>query len=214
MIYENLREKCIYEEVGNSLDFREGHSFFNYLIDIQWKCIKDERVLHEECANKVMEDLDLPVEKIKKCIKDSFIISGDQESYNWVLGVDREVANRNGVTKSPSLTVNGHPYYGEFKAEPMFEAICKGFHPLHKPNACMTTIEAMARIEALEDSIQQAINAEAEAEANRKGFAHHHAFLLIVLVVVLNVLLILHCIKKHRKKDQETMSSSVQMHVD
>ena len=107
-------------------------------------------MLHEKCANNVMQDLDLPVDKINKCIEDSFIIPGDMESYNWVLGVDREVANRNGLTKSPSLTVNGHPYYGQFKAEPMFDAICDGFHPIHKPFACQTSIEKMATIEAMD----------------------------------------------------------------
>ncbi len=35
LIYENLREKCIYEEVGNTPDKGDGHAFFNYLVQIQ-----------------------------------------------------------------------------------------------------------------------------------------------------------------------------------
>lgn len=50
------------------------------------------------------------------CISDSFATPGDWTSYNVMLGIDREYANHMGIQMSPSLTINGKPYYGEMKA--------------------------------------------------------------------------------------------------
>lgn len=51
---------------------------------------------------------------------------------------------------SPSLTVNGKPYYGEMKANQMFEGICRGFHEKRKPEICRQNIDALAFIEDIE----------------------------------------------------------------
>ncbi len=133
------------------------------------------------------------------------------------MGTDREIANLNGVTTIPAITIAGQPYYGEMTADPIYDTICKSFHKDHKPTACMTTEEAMARIEEIDSMIKDAVareEAQNRALDKQRGFQHHHAGFIVFLVIFFNVLLIFYCIRRNRKQNQDRMSSSVQEHVE
>ena len=130
LLYENLREKCIYEIVGDKPDQNDGHTFFNYIYWMHVQCLSGSGTLSEACANKVMDKLDIPVEEVNACINESFVETGDFDSYNRLLGADREFANHSGSNMSPSVTIDGKPYLGKFKADDIYEAVCKSYHPL------------------------------------------------------------------------------------
>ena len=114
------------------------------------------------------------------------------------------------MTNCPQITIDGKPYYGEADVDSIYDAVCAAFHKTKKPDACLTPLEAMAKIEHISAEIEAIKKHEAVELARRRGVAHHHAALFIFLVVFFNVLLILYCIRKNRRQDKEKMSSSVQ----
>ena len=68
LITENLRERCMYEEIGEMEDEFDDHLFFNYLYNMHFTCLNNDRELTDHCANRQMKNLGLPVDKIEKCI--------------------------------------------------------------------------------------------------------------------------------------------------
>jgi len=68
LITENLRERCMYEEIGEMEDEFDDHLFFNYLYNIHFTCLDHHKELKTECANRQMKDLGLSVDNIEKCI--------------------------------------------------------------------------------------------------------------------------------------------------
>ena len=97
LIWENLREKCIYEVVGDKKDEQDGHTFLNYMNHIHKDCLLAQDTLDEVCAEEVMRQQNISVQSVNACISDSFATPGDWTSYNVMLGIDREYANHMGI---------------------------------------------------------------------------------------------------------------------
>ena len=130
-----MRQRCIYEEIGEKKDQYDGHTFFNYLSVIE-ECYHKETDETERCIRAWMRELEIPVDKVTACINDSFEDPEDWESYNYMLAADREVANNLGITMNPSVSINGHIYSGDWKVEDMFKVMCGAYHVSVMPPVC------------------------------------------------------------------------------
>ena len=106
LIRENLREQCIYDYIGDLKEEWDDHKYFNYLFNMHFECLSRDFRLEDECAEKVMFDLGIEVEKIKNCMRTSFDVEDDWNSYNDLFEWDREAANDLGIQLSPTLTIN------------------------------------------------------------------------------------------------------------
>ena len=102
---ENLREKCIY--LNENQKFKDDeHIFFTYLYNMRFDCLEQRRTIARECAEEKMTELAIDVQKVQKCIEDSFISSNNFQSYNETLETDRKQAELYGVTLNPSIVIN------------------------------------------------------------------------------------------------------------
>ena len=110
--------------MGDENDEWDDHQFFNYLYFIHMVCLKSEMDLTDECADAMMEKVNVPVDLVNACMDDSFAVEGDWKSFNPMLADDRESINEQGIVMNPSLTINSHPYIEELKGEKVFRAIC------------------------------------------------------------------------------------------
>ena len=55
LIRENLRERCLYEIVGDMKNEWDVHLFFNYLYNVYFQCLNKEMQLTDNCAEFVMD---------------------------------------------------------------------------------------------------------------------------------------------------------------
>ena len=136
LIRENLRERCIYEIIGEMEDEWDDHMFWNYLYSVRMVCLKPDHDLGDDCADYVMDEIKIPKDKVYKCMDESFGTSGDWNSYNGMLYRDREVINDLGTVMNPSMTINSHPYTDELRGEKVFAAICAAYHIGLSPDVC------------------------------------------------------------------------------
>lgn len=136
LIRENIREKCIYEHIGDESGEWDDHEFFNYLYFIHMVCLKQDMNLTDECADRMMDKVNIPVDIVNKCMEDSFVNISDWQSYNPMLAEDREHINDQGIVMNPSLTINSHLYTEELKGEKVFRAICQAYSIDQMPKVC------------------------------------------------------------------------------
>ena len=141
LIKENLRQRCIYEIIGDMEDEWDDHMFWNYQYVTHLTCVRPDTDLTDSCAETIMGAVGIPVDKVNKCIDDSFNISGDWTSYNSMLARDREQINDLGVKMNPTITINSHPYTGELKGEKVFAEICKSYSIGKSPDVCQSDID-------------------------------------------------------------------------
>ena len=109
-------------------DEYDSHLFFNYMFNLHLTCLQLEKEISDKCANRVLRDLEISVDKVDHCMKDSFEVYDDWESPNYILEEDRESANHLGIQMNPSVTINGFLYNGDLKAEHIFNQICRSYH--------------------------------------------------------------------------------------
>ena len=110
--------------------------FFNYLYFIHMVCLKEDMDLTDKCAELMMKEVKIPIDKVNECMEDSFAETGDWDSYNPMLEEDREHINDQGIVMNPSLTINSHPYTDELKGEKVFRAICQAYSIGTIPTVC------------------------------------------------------------------------------
>lgn len=97
LIKENLRERCIYQTIGEMNDEQDDHLFFNYLYNVSFQCLQRHMKVTDMCAGRVMEELGIEHDVIEQCIENSFVQPGDWRSFNMLLQEDREHANDLGI---------------------------------------------------------------------------------------------------------------------
>ena len=103
-----MREKCIYEGVGEKDNVR----FFNYLFNVRLACLQVQKQITKECAEEQITKLGIDLEYVNWCMDTSFDTAGDYTSYNEILDEDRESATLLGVQTNPTVAINGHIYHG------------------------------------------------------------------------------------------------------
>jgi len=124
---------------------------------------------------------------------------------------------------TPQLTMNGHKYDGELRAKPIFEELCKQFHPKQVPKVCdpaydlseslmtssMKWVGAIESEQVPEEPIYDIPMREPRVIESDKP-SHGHVIGAIILVVFFNLLLILYCVRKKQRENNGNLSSQVQ----
>ena len=114
---ENLRQRCVYDVVGDSYTDEDEHIFFNYLYNMSVECLQKRFTLSGHCSHTVMKELGIEIHKVDQCIKDSFAVPADRNSYNLMFEKDRHSANKLGIVTTPAIAVNSQPYHGDLDAD-------------------------------------------------------------------------------------------------
>lgn len=62
LIEENLRERCVYEVLGDRKDQQDEHTFFNYMDITHTHCLKiTDDAKREECFKGAMDAVNIPI---------------------------------------------------------------------------------------------------------------------------------------------------------
>ncbi|CAN4083664.1 unnamed protein product [Withania somnifera] len=134
VVFENLRQLCVHRVANES-----GRSWvwWDYVTDFHIRCSMKQKRYSKECAEEVMKSLDLPVDKIKKCM-------GDPEANveNKVLKTEQDLqvgrGPRGDVTILPTMVINDVQYRGKLERTAVLKAICAGFKETTEPSICLS----------------------------------------------------------------------------
>ncbi|MED6143341.1 Vacuolar-sorting receptor 6, variant 2 [Stylosanthes scabra] len=134
VVYENLRQLCVHRVANES---SRSWVWWDYVTDFHIRCSMKEKKYTKQCAEDVMKSLDLPVEKIKKCMGDP---EADEE--NEVLKNEqlRQIGHgsRGDVTILPTLVINDVQYRGKLERSAVLKAVCSGFKETTEPPVCLS----------------------------------------------------------------------------
>ncbi|XP_057429809.1 vacuolar-sorting receptor 6-like [Lotus japonicus] len=134
VVYENLRQLCVHRVANES---SRSWVWWDYVTDFHVRCSMKEKRYSKECAETVMESLDLPIEKIKKCMGDP-----EADVENEVLKNEQQVqvgrGSRGDVTILPTLVINNVQYRGKLERTSVLKAVCAGFKESTEPPVCLS----------------------------------------------------------------------------
>ena len=121
ILFENLRQSCIYEIYGLE-------AFWSYVTFFSNKCANiDEPNFNERCSYEIIGEN--YKKNITKCMENLI------NSYSKV-EEDYEYYNKKKIFSVPELTINGIKYKGSWSAKNIFNTICDSF--LNDPNVCFS----------------------------------------------------------------------------
>ncbi|KAE8659438.1 Vacuolar-sorting receptor 6 [Hibiscus syriacus] len=134
VVFENLRQLCVHRVANES---KRPWIWWDYVTDFHIRCSMKEKRYSKECAEGVMSSLDLPIEKIKKCMGDP-----EADVENEVLKQEQQLqvgqGSRGDVTILPTLVVNDIQYRGKLERSAVLKAICAGFKETTEPSVCLS----------------------------------------------------------------------------
>ncbi|KAG4990551.1 Vacuolar-sorting receptor 6 [Glycine soja] len=134
VVYENLRQLCVHRVANES---NRSWVWWDYVTDFHVRCSMKEKRYSKDCAEEVMKSLDLPVDKIKKCMGDP-----EADVENEVLKNEQQVqigrGSRGDVTILPTLVINNVQYRGKLERTAVLKAVCSGFKETTEPSVCLS----------------------------------------------------------------------------
>lgn len=134
VVFENLRQLCVHRVANES---NRSWVWWDYVTDFHIRCSMKEKRYSKECAEDVMKSLDLPIDKIKKCMGNP-----EADVDNEVLKTEQELqvgrGSRGDVTILPTLVVNNIQYRGKLERTAVLKAICAGFKETTEPQVCLS----------------------------------------------------------------------------
>ncbi|XP_060191266.1 vacuolar-sorting receptor 6-like [Lycium barbarum] len=134
VVFENLRQLCVHRVANES---NRSWVWWDYVTDFHIRCSMKQKRYSKECAEEVMKSLDLPVDKIQKCM-------GDPEANveNEVLKTEQDLqvgrGPRGDVTILPTMVINDVQYRGKLERTAVLKAICAGFKETTEPSICLS----------------------------------------------------------------------------
>nr|XP_034906008.1 vacuolar-sorting receptor 6-like [Populus alba] len=135
VVFENLRQLCVHR-VANAT----GRSWvwWDYVTDFHIRCSMKNNRYSKECAEDVLKSLDLPVEKIQKCMGEP-----EADVENEVLKAEQELqvgrGSRGDVTILPTMVINNVQYRGKLERAAVLKALCSGFKETTDPPVCLSS---------------------------------------------------------------------------
>ncbi|GMJ00616.1 VACUOLAR SORTING RECEPTOR 7, VACUOLAR SORTING RECEPTOR 3;1, binding protein of 80 kDa 3;1 [Hibiscus trionum] len=134
VVFENLRQLCVHRVANES---NRPWIWWDYVTDFHIRCSMKEKRYSKECAEGVMSSLDLPIEKIKRCMGDPEAdVENDVLKQEQQLQVGR--GSRGDVTILPTLVINDVQYRGKLARSAVLKAICAGFKETTEPSVCLS----------------------------------------------------------------------------
>ncbi|KAL8151539.1 hypothetical protein V2J09_021347 [Rumex salicifolius] len=135
VVFENLRQLCVH-----SVAKTENRSWvwWDYVTDFHVRCSMKEKKYSKTCAEEVLKSLNLPVDKIKKCMGDP---EADLENEILQNEQAKQVGHgtRGDVTILPTLVINDVQYRGKLERSSVLKAICAGFKETTDPPVCLSS---------------------------------------------------------------------------
>ncbi|CAH8345996.1 unnamed protein product [Eruca vesicaria subsp. sativa] len=135
VVFENLRQLCVHRVANES---SRSWVWWDYVTDFHARCSMKEKKYSIECAENVIKSLNLPIEKVKKCMGDP-----EADTENEVLKMEQVVqlgrGERGDVTILPTLVINNAQYRGRLERTAVLKAICAGFNETSDPPICLNT---------------------------------------------------------------------------
>ncbi|KAL2484132.1 Vacuolar-sorting receptor 6 [Forsythia ovata] len=134
VVFENLRQLCVHRVANES-----GRSWvwWDYVTDFHIRCSMKQKKYSKKCAEGVMKSLNLPIEKIDKCMGDT-----EADTENEVLKTEQELqvgrGSRGDVTILPTLVINDVQFRGKLERAAVLKAICAGFKETTDPPICLS----------------------------------------------------------------------------
>ncbi|WCJ33268.1 VACUOLAR SORTING RECEPTOR 6 [Euphorbia peplus] len=135
VVIENLRQLCVHRVANET-----GRSWvwWDYVTDFHIRCSMQKKRYSKECAKDVLESLDLPVEKIEKCMGNP-----EDDVDNQVLTTEQQLqvgqGSRGDITILPTLIINDVQYRGKLERSSVLKAVCAGFKETSDPPICLTS---------------------------------------------------------------------------
>ncbi|KAL9239237.1 hypothetical protein vseg_013577 [Gypsophila vaccaria] len=134
VVLENLRQLCVHKVAKEE---NRSWVWWDYVTDFHLRCSMKENKYTKTCADDILQSLNLPADKIKKCIGDP-----DADVENEVLKneQDKQIGQgtRSDVTILPTLIVNDIQYRGKLERSAVLKAICAGFEEKTEPPICLS----------------------------------------------------------------------------
>ncbi|KAF8370100.1 hypothetical protein HHK36_031866 [Tetracentron sinense] len=134
VVIENLRQLCVHRVANES---NRSWVWWDFVTDFHIRCSMKEKRYSKECAANVLKSLDLPIDKIKKCMGDT-----DADVENQVLKTEQDLqvgrGSRGDVTILPTLVINDVQYRGKLGRTAVLKAICAGFKETKDPPICLS----------------------------------------------------------------------------
>ncbi|XP_042477336.1 vacuolar-sorting receptor 6 [Macadamia integrifolia] len=134
VVFENLRQLCVHRVANES---NRSWVWWDYVTDFHVRCSMKGKRYSKECAEDVMKSLDLPIEKIDKCMGDP-----EADVENEVLKTEQDLqvgqGSRGDVTILPTLVINNIQYRGKLERTAVLKAICAGFKETTEPAVCLS----------------------------------------------------------------------------
>ncbi|KAF4391412.1 hypothetical protein F8388_008023 [Cannabis sativa] len=133
VVIENLRQLCVHRVANES---SRSWVWWDFVTDFHIRCSMKQKRYSKECAEDVMQTLDLPIEKIKKCMGDP-----EADVDNDVLKIEQAVqvgrGSRGDVTILPTMVINNVQYRGKLERTSVLKAVCAGFKEGTEPPVCL-----------------------------------------------------------------------------
>ena len=129
-IYEDLRQKCIYNT--------EPKAWWRYMSKFSKNCLNDP-YNYEACSMTILKKLErklnLPnlLQRTLNCFNGSFIIPPTETEVdttlqdNTILKEERRISIEKGIGFWPMVTINDEVYKGSLAGDLVFSAVCEGF---------------------------------------------------------------------------------------
>ncbi|KAK9756152.1 hypothetical protein RND81_01G077100 [Saponaria officinalis] len=134
VVLENLRQLCVHKVAKEE---NRSWVWWDYVTDFHIRCSMKENKYSKTCADEILKSLNLPADKIKKCIGDP-----DADVDNEILKneQDKQIGegSRSDVTILPTLIVNDIQYRGKLERSAVLKAICAGFEEKTEPPICLS----------------------------------------------------------------------------
>ncbi|KAL8159110.1 hypothetical protein V2J09_000647 [Rumex salicifolius] len=135
VVFENLRQLCVHR-----VSKKENRSsiWWDYVTDFHIRCSMKEEKYSKTCAEHVLKSLNIPIDKISKCMGDP---KADEENEVLKNEQDMQIAHgsRGDITLLPTLVINDIQYRGKLESSAVLKAVCAGFKEATDPPVCLSS---------------------------------------------------------------------------
>ncbi|CAA0823805.1 Vacuolar-sorting receptor 6 [Striga hermonthica] len=134
VVLENLRQLCVHR-VANETG--RPWVWWDYVSDFHIRCSMKQNKYSKDCALGVIKSLNLPNDKINKCMGDP-----EADVDNPLLKTEQDLqvgdGSRGDITILPTMVINGVQYRGKLERGAVLKAICAGFKETTEPPVCLS----------------------------------------------------------------------------
>ena len=130
VIYEDIRQLCLFS-LTSATNYRK---WFNYQSEYYKMC--STNLFSSTCSKDVLKKIGVDVEKIEKCVNDSFEGDDHNVADNKLLRNEVQAWREVNLPYYPSIIINEQVYRGDFEPSAVLGALCAGYSWGSEPTLC------------------------------------------------------------------------------